>query len=64
MILEAIEHDTGNPRAEVKVNGKWVQFQPVPEHINSLIGSALEDIESVITFRLTNYFLRFSQEYK
>lgn len=64
MILEAIEHDTGNPRAKVKVNGKWVQFQPVPEHINSLIGSVLEDIESVITFRLANYFLRFSQEYK
>lgn len=64
MILEAIEHDTGNPRAKVKVNGKWVQFQPVPEHINSLIGSVLEDIESVITFRLANYFFRFSQEYK
>lgn len=64
MILEAIEHDTGNPRAKVKVNGKWIQFQPVPEHINSLIGSVLEDIESVITFRLANYFLRFSQEYK
>ena len=64
MILEAIEHDTGNPRAKVKVNGKWVQFQPIPEHINSLIGNVLEDIESVITFRLANYFLRFSQEYK
>lgn len=64
MILEAIEHDTENPHAKVKIDGKWVQFQPIPEHINSLIGSILEDIESVITFRLANYFLRFSQEYK
>ena len=64
MILEAIEHDTGNSRAKVKVNGKWVQFQSTPEHINSLIGNVLEDIESVITFCLDNYSLRFSQEYK
>ncbi len=64
MILEAIEHDTGNPRAKVKINGKWIQFQTTPEHINSLIGNILEDIDNVITFRLANYFLRFSQEYK
>lgn len=64
IISDSIQHDTGNPKAKVKVNGKYVQFQPIPEHINALIGNLLEDIENVILFRLSNYFLRFSQEYK
>lgn len=64
MIADAVKHDTGNPNATVKVGGKYVQFQPTSEHINALIASLLEDIENVITFRLSNYFLRFSQEYR
>lgn len=64
MILDAIENDTNNPKAKVRINGQWVQFQPIPEHINFLIGNLLEDIDNVILFRLANYFLRFSQEYK
>lgn len=64
MIVNAIDHDTGNPKAKVKVNGRYVPFQPTPVHINALIGGLLEDIDNVIVFRLANYFLRFSQEYK
>lgn len=64
MISDAVKHDTGNPHAIVKVRGKYVQFQPIPEHINALIAGLLEDIENVITFRLSNYFLRFSKEYR
>lgn len=64
MIADAIKHDTANPNATVKVGGKYVPFQPIPEHINAMIAALLEDIENVITFRLSNYFLRFSQEYR
>ena len=59
-----LQRTRDNPKAKVRNNGQWVQFQPIPEHINFLIGNLLEDIDNVILFRLANYFLRFSQEYK
>lgn len=64
MISNAIRHATDNPNATVKIGGKYIPFQPIPEHINALIAGILEDIENVIVFRLSNYFLRFSQEYR
>lgn len=33
-------------------------------YVNALISGMLEDIEDVILFRIANYFLRFSQEYR
>ena len=51
-------------QALVKYKGHYVAFENTPEHVNALIGNMLEDIEEIILFRISNYFLRFSKEYR
>lgn len=51
-------------QALVKYQGHYVVFEKTPEHVNALIGNMLEDIEDIILFRISNYFLRFSKEYR
>ena len=51
-------------QALVKYRGHYVVFEKTPEHVNALIGNMLEDIEDIILFRISNYFLRFSKEYR
>lgn len=50
--------------AYVKCKGQYIIFKNTREHVNALIGNMLEDIEDIILFRISNYFLRFSKEYR
>ena len=56
--------DASRKPALVKYKGHYVEFENTPEHVNALIGNMLEDIEDIILFRISNYFLRFSKEYR
>lgn len=50
--------------AMVRIGRQLVTFKNTPEHVNALIGNMLEDIEEIVLFRISNYFLRFSKEYR
>ena len=60
------QYNSGNVSrpAYVKYKGHYVPFENTREHVNALIGNMLEDIEDIILFRISNYFLRFSKEYR
>lgn len=60
----AIEHKQSTPGSEVEISGKLVRYDNSKEHKNAVISSTLNAIEDVILFRISNYFLRFSLEYK
>ena len=45
-------------------NGKPVKYDDSREHRNVVIADTLDVIENVILFSISNYFLRFSNEYK
>ncbi|MEL7654280.1 MAG: DEAD/DEAH box helicase [Bacillota bacterium] len=60
----AIEHKQRNPDSEVEFDGQLVPYNDSKEHRNAVISSTLNAIEDVILFRISNYFLRFSLEYK
>lgn len=49
---------------KIIVDRKKVQYNGSQEHKNIVIGDTLEIIESIILFKIANYFLRFSTEYK
>ncbi len=52
-------------KREVKVDyNKWETFDGSQKHKNIIIADTLEAIEDVLLFRLSNYFLKFSEEYK
>jgi len=50
--------------AKVRYKNQWVPFENKPKLINALISSMLETVEDVILFRLSNYFLKFSEAYR
>ena len=65
MIAETIENNLKpDSNAKVRLNNAWVPFENTPEHINALISSMLETVDDVILFRLSNYFLKFSEVFK
>ena len=61
---KAIEFKQNNPDSGVQVNGKQERYNDSREHRNVVIADTLEVIENVILFSISNYFLRFSNEYK
>lgn len=61
---KAIEFKQQNPDSGVQVNGKQERYNDSREHRNVVIADTLEVIENVILFSISNYFLRFSNEYK
>lgn len=57
--------DYDEKKREVKVDyNKWEPFDGSQKHKNIIIADKLEAIEDVLLFRLSNYFLKFSEEYK
>ena len=65
IIMEnAIKYKQNNPSSGVEVDGRIVEYDDSVFHKNMVIASTLNAIEDVILFRLSNYFLRFSTEYK
>lgn len=57
--------DYDKKKRKVKVDyKKWETFDGSQKHKNIIIADTLEAIEEVLLFRLSNYFLKFSEEYK
>jgi len=57
------DYDEKKREVRVSYNEKEV-FDGSQRHKNIIIADTLEAIEDVLLFRLSNYFLKFSQEYK
>lgn len=57
--------DKKEKRRDVRVSFfEWETYDGTTRHNNFIIAETLEAIEDVILFRISNYFLRFSEEYK
>ena len=63
IIDEDIDYRWTKKRMVYLPNGKEV-FDGSPAHINQVISDNLNMINDVLLFRLANYFLRFSSEYR
>ena len=64
ILTQAIRDKRDNHRY-VKVGFReWELYDGTPRHHNFIIAETLEAIEDVVLFRIANYFLRFSEEYK
>lgn len=64
MVTDSIDYYCSTGKGKVKLKGQYVAFKDEAPYVNALISGMLEDIEDVILFRIANYFLRFSQEYR
>jgi len=65
IITKALEFKKENPSTKVEINGQYVLYNhALQKHRNAVIADTLRVIENVVLFRISNYFLRFSQEYK
>ena len=64
IINRAIEHKEKTAGAMIRINNTWVPYENKIEHKNVVIAEVLSVIENVILFKISNYFLRFSSEYK
>jgi hypothetical protein len=64
IISQSID-DYDKKKRDVKVDyNKYEPFDGSQKHKNIIIADTLEAIEDVLLFRLSNYFLKFSEEYK
>lgn len=61
MIDQAISFKVGK---NIYINGKTIPFDDGPEHHNKVIEDTLNNVNEIILFRLSNYFMRFSTELK
>lgn len=64
IMQSAIKYKKDHPSSGVEVDRKIVEYDDSIEHRNIVISDTLNAIEDVILFRIANYFLRFSSEYK
>lgn len=61
---QALQYKRSNRKSGVMVNGKLEDYDDTLPHRNIVISDTLQVIENVILFSISNYFLRFSSEYK
>lgn len=64
IMQSAIKYKKDHPSSGVEVDRKIVEYDDSIKHRNIVISDTLNAIEDVILFRIANYFLRFSSEYK
>lgn len=64
IINRAIQYKEDNPESGVMINGKIEKYDGTDAHKNIVISDTLKVIENTILFSISNYFLRFSNEYK
>ena len=65
IISRALEYKQNNPKTGVKIGGNYVEYNhALYEHRNIVIADTLKVIENIVLFSISDYFLRFSQEYK
>lgn len=64
ILVQAIR-DKRDKHRDVRVSfSEWEPYDGTTRHNNFIIAETLEAIEDVVLFRIANYFLRFSEEYK
>ena len=63
IIKQAIEDKQENHRAVLVRYGQWETYNGSPEHKNCIIAETLEAIDDVILFKISNYFLKFTEEF-
>jgi hypothetical protein len=61
---QTLDYKRDHPLSGVRVNGKQIPYDDTLPHRNIVISDTLKAIENVILFSISNYFLRFSSEYK
>lgn len=61
---EAIKYKQKHPNSGVEINNQIVEYDDSIQHRNIVISETLLAIEDVLLFRISNYFLKFSMEYK
>lgn len=64
IMQSAINYKKDHPASGVEVDRRIVPYDDSIKHRNIVISDTLNAIEDVILFRIANYFLRFSSEYK
>ncbi|MFK4841244.1 DEAD/DEAH box helicase [Lactococcus petauri] len=64
IVSEAITFKEEHPKSGVKIGQDIVPYDFSKKHKNIVIGETLSVIDTVILFSISNYFLRFSTEYK
>jgi len=64
IMQSAINYKKDHPSSGVEVDRIIVDYDDSIKHRNIVISDTLNAIEDVILFRIANYFLRFSSEYK
>src|SRR5574344_287343 len=60
----ALRYKSENPKSTIIENGQPIDYDGSKKHKNMAIAETLETIDNVILFSFSNYFLRFSAEYK
>lgn len=63
IIKESIDDKMRNNRSVLVSYGHWEQYNGSREHKNAVISETLEAIDDVVLFKISNYFLKFSEEY-
>ena len=61
---QSLEYKRDHPNTGVMINWKTVPYDDTLEHRNIIISDTLYVIDNVVLFSISNYFLRFSTEYK
>ena len=61
---KAIQYKQEHPKSSIQIKGKLVNYDGTDDHKNIVIAETLKVIENTILFSISNYFLRFSEEYK
>jgi len=64
IIRKAIEYKSNTNGSTIFVHGQVILYQNTKEHKNVVITDTLNAIEDVVLFRIANYFLKFSLQYK
>lgn len=64
IIDEMIEHKKKNPEGALYRNFSKCDFEDTQEDHNTVISDVLDAIQKILLFKISNYFLRFSNEYK
>lgn len=65
IIKDAIEYKRSNPEKAIMLPDRsLIDYDYSLEHRNFVIAETLDIVENIILFRISNYFLKFSAEYK
>lgn len=65
IIKSAIDYKADNPKSSVKItHNEYEDYDGSRRHKNIVITETLQVIENILLFKISNYFLRLSTEYK